>query len=105
MNSNVFTCVVIPLVICLLCVVGCEQSQQGAQIMVREKCFECHSLAGNGGGVGPDLTRVGSRRTREYIIQQIKEPQSHKPDSAMPSFKHLSEQDLNAVADYLSTRK
>ena len=32
--------------------------------MTREKCFECHTLDGKGGGAGPDLTRVGSRRAR-----------------------------------------
>lgn len=73
--------------------------------MTREKCFECHTFDGKGSGVGPDLTRVGSRRSREYLVQQIRDPKSHKADSAMPSFNHLPDEDINALADYLSRRK
>jgi len=73
--------------------------------MIREKCFECHTLDGKGLGVGPDLTWVGSRRSREYLVQQIRDPKYHKADSAMPSFNHLPDEDINALADYLSRRK
>ena len=78
---------------------------KGAEIFRRERCSECHSLRGAGGGVGPVLDSVGRRRTREYIIQQIKDPKAHNPDSAMPSFGHLSEEDINALAEYLTRQR
>ena len=81
---------------------GCDQSSPGARIMQREKCFECHTISGKGGAVGPNLTTVGSRRSRDYIVEQIKNPSAHRTDSAMPSFKHLPDQDIQAIADYLS---
>ena len=84
---------------------ACALEQPGKKIMIREKCFDCHTISGTGGAAGPNLTHVGSRRSREYIIQQIRNPGSHKADTAMPSFKHLPDQDINAVADYLSRRK
>lgn len=86
-------------------IAGCTDNSPGAKIFVREKCMECHTLKGKGGAVGPNLTTVGSRRDRAYILQQIKDPSSHNPNSAMPSFKNLPEQDLNDLADYLSRMK
>lgn len=84
---------------------GCEMNSQSARIIDREKCRECHTINGTGGSSGPNLTNVGSRRSRDYIIEQIKNPKSHKADTAMPSFSRLPEQDINALADYLSRRK
>jgi len=85
---------------------GCADRSAGAQIFLREKCNECHSLRGKGGAVGPGLTTVGSRRSREYIVQQINNPSSNNPNTAMPSFKdRLSDKDLNDLADYLSVLK
>ena len=37
-------------------------------------CQRCHKLAGEGGDVGPDLTGVGRRRDREYVLRSILEP-------------------------------
>lgn len=78
---------------------------KGAEIFRRERCSACHSIRGAGGGAGPGLDSVGSRRTREYIIEQIKNPKSHNPNSAMPSFGYLPEEDINALADYLMRQR
>lgn len=80
---------------------ACTESP-GAQLFKSENCIACHAIGGKGGGVGPNLSEVGRRRSREYIVKQIKDPKSHNPNSAMPSFKHLSEQDIEALADYLA---
>jgi len=84
---------------------GCEMHSRAKQIMQQQKCLECHTINGKGGAVGPNLSNVGSRRSRDYIIQQLKDPKSHNPDTQMPSFKDLPEQDLKDVADYLASLK
>jgi mono/diheme cytochrome c family protein len=84
---------------------GCETHAQGKQIFQREKCVDCHTINGKGGAVGPNLTNVGNRRSREYIIEQLKNPKSHNPDTAMPSFSRLPDQDLKDLVDYLSSLK
>jgi cbb3-type cytochrome oxidase cytochrome c subunit len=75
---------------------------RGAKVFRRERCTECHTIAGVGGGAGPDLSAVGSRRSREYITAQIRNPKSHNPDSNMPSFSHLPRKDIEDLASYLS---
>ena len=82
-----------------------RKEPRGALIFVRERCNECHTINGKGGSVGPNLTYVGSRRSRDHIIAQIKDPKSHNPDSVMPSFAHITGQDIQDLADYLSSLK
>jgi nitric oxide reductase subunit C len=77
----------------------------GESVFKTQGCSACHTLNGMGGKVGPDLTHVGSRRSREWIEEQIENPKSHFPDSIMPSFAKLPEKDREALADYLSGLK
>src|ERR1700735_4138676 len=37
-------------------------------------CSLCHMVAGKGGGLGPGLTAVGGSRTREAIIDSVRNP-------------------------------
>jgi len=37
-------------------------------------CSLCHMVAGKGGRLGPELTRVGGSRTREAIIDSVRNP-------------------------------
>ncbi len=34
-------------------------------------CLRCHKVDGEGGEVGPDLTGIGARQGREYILESI----------------------------------
>ncbi|MEW6155983.1 MAG: PVC-type heme-binding CxxCH protein [Verrucomicrobiota bacterium] len=34
-------------------------------------CLRCHKIKGEGGEVGPDLTGLGAKQTREYILEAI----------------------------------
>jgi len=84
---------------------GCEMNSRGAQLFQNGRCKECHTINGKGGSAGPNLSLVGSRRSREYIIEQIKNPKSHNPNTEMPSFSQMPEKDINDLADYLSHLK
>ncbi len=37
-------------------------------------CSGCHMVYGNGGVLGPDLSRVGAARSTSYLIDSIREP-------------------------------
>lgn len=37
-------------------------------------CLRCHKVGGRGGEVGPDLTGVGSRQDRRYLLESIVAP-------------------------------
>ncbi len=85
---------------------ACEANSRGAKLFRQIECIQCHTINGKGGAVGPNLSSVGNRRSRDWIVQQIKKPSAHNPDTAMPSFaSRLSEQDINDLADYLAGLK
>ena len=44
---------------------------QGAVVFQNKNCRNCHALEGNGGRRGPDLTDVGTRLTRDQLIDQV----------------------------------
>jgi cbb3-type cytochrome oxidase cytochrome c subunit len=69
-------------------------------------CSECHQIGGIGGTAGPDLTHVGAKRPDiNWHIKHLRNPESVVPDSAMPDFASLSEEQLRALAEYLVTLK
>ena len=68
-------------------------------------CAGCHKISGEGGESGPDLSSVGGRRDAAAIKRIIREPTSEYPDTLMPPFaERLSEQQLNALVQYLANR-
>ena len=55
---------------------------------------------------GPDLSHVGSRPLdKRWHIRHLEEPRKVVPGSIMPSFTHLSDEDLDALAEYLLALK
>jgi mono/diheme cytochrome c family protein len=65
-------------------------------------CNGCHSLAGEGGKVGPALDHAGFRLNGTWIYRWVKNPQSMKPETRMPALG-LSDADAKAVTMYLGT--
>ena len=65
-------------------------------------CNGCHSIAGEGGKVGPALDRAGFRLNATWVYRWLKNPQAMKPETRMPALG-LSDADAKAVSMYLST--
>jgi len=45
----------------------------GEQLFAKQ-CQNCHRVAGKGGRLGPDLSRIGSARTRAALVREIRTP-------------------------------
>ncbi len=73
-------------------------------------CNNCHTTAGSaktGRGMGPDLTKVGAKRDKDWIIAHVRDPKSHNPMSRMPASgpDKLSDKDAGTIAEYLAGLK
>lgn len=63
-------------------------------------CKGCHSLAGQGGRVGPALDQIGRRLDAAALLQYLQRPATQ--GRTMPAYDHLPEADLKILADYLA---
>lgn len=55
------------------CLMG-GNSAEGKKIFLERpeaSCVRCHKASGEGGEVGPELTGIGTRKDREYLLQSI----------------------------------
>jgi ubiquinol-cytochrome c reductase cytochrome b subunit len=73
---------------------------QGAAIFQNKACRNCHALFGSGGQRGPDLTTVGTRLTRDQLIDQVS---NGTPGGGnMPAYgKQMSPAEMTALVDFL----
>jgi mono/diheme cytochrome c family protein len=86
----------------LLWCAGC--ASRGRELFVSEGCVSCHRFRGAGGGMGPDLTDVASRKDDAAIRRQIVDPGAGDPNSRMPAFTRLSWYELRSLSAYLRSR-
>ncbi|MGE0468843.1 MAG: c-type cytochrome [Nitrospira sp.] len=65
-------------------------------------CNGCHSLADEGGKIGPALDRAGFRLNATWIYRWLKNPQAMDSATRMPALG-LSDADAKAVTMYVAT--
>ena len=98
--------------------------QAGYQRIVKYGCTGCHTIGGEGSSgpdltdepqVGPNLSHVASKVSKEWILKWIIDPHAFRPDSRMPRFYGLTNNaekedwpknyaEANAIAHYLFTK-
>ena len=74
---------------------------QGAALFQNKDCRNCHALQGIGGRRGPDLTAVGTRLTRDQLIDQVS---NGTPGGGnMPAYgKQISPAEMTALVAFLA---
>jgi ubiquinol-cytochrome c reductase cytochrome b subunit len=73
---------------------------QGAVVFQNKNCRNCHALEDRGGRRGPDLTAVGTRLTRDQLIDQVS---NGTPGGGnMPAYgKQLNPAEMTALVEFL----
>ncbi len=75
---------------------------QGQALFKSVGCIGCHTINGNGGKVGPDLSLESQRgRSRQWLIQQLRNSKVNEPNSFMPPFTTLTDAQVNSLLDYV----
>lgn len=74
----------------------------------KSQCANCHTINGEGGKKGPELSKAGAEaeHTVAWFASFIKNPKSKDANSRMPGFEgRIDEKDLQTVSKYLTTLK
>lgn len=79
-------------------------SKRKAELLLKDHlpCLGCHSLNGEGGTIGPDLTTVRERRSAAYIASMVSNPQAVVPGAAMPRIR-MPESARELIVRYLAS--
>ena len=83
---------------------GAELLAHGKWLFDRYGCHNCHIAKGyeDSRKVAPNLGIIGSKVTREWLVDWLKEPKHYLPKTIMPNFL-LSEEEVEHIADFLMT--
>ncbi len=76
----------------------------GRLLYEKNGCNSCHGIHAKGGTIGPDLTHVGAKRDRDWLVRHFKDPQALSPGSIMPKTT-LPESDMQELTDYMQSLK
>lgn len=85
---------------------GFDARTEAAASVHARFCVGCHTIDGDGGKEGPDLSRIGGKHDARYLERLISDPESVDPKAEMPAFRsRLSHDELKAIAAHLAARK
>jgi len=75
----------------------------GERLFWEKGCGGCHAIRGVGGMTAPDLAGRARKAGRDlaWHVRFLKEPAAVLPGTPMPSYRHLSEQELRTLAEFL----
>jgi len=78
-----------------------ESKKAGATLFHEKGCEHCHGVNGRGGELGPDLSTVGKRLSKQKIENQI-----HNGGAAMPAFGDVLQPDeIKDLVDFLHAKR
>lgn len=88
-----------------------DLSEQGEVRFRQMFCSTCHPLAVTragetkliGGEIGPELTKVGSKVNRDWLVAWLRNPQAYLPHGTMPRYQ-WSDEDLFKVSAYITSK-
>ncbi len=69
-----------------------SNADAGKALFGELRCVTCHSVAGRGGTMGPELTKIGDKARRSWLFNFLKDPHQTQPDTKMPQYRLTDDQ-------------
>ena len=81
-----------------------ENGALGKKVWQKHNCVSCHTLFGNGGYVGQDLTHIIAKRNRTELVDFFLNPPVYPPDkkSKHPGLTQVESEKLISYFEYLN---
>ncbi len=80
------------------------QIAKGENVYAGKRCALCHKIAGKGGKIGSDLSKVGAKRDVQWLRSFMKNPKAVMPKVKMMPFRG-SDEELDALVAYMASLK
>lgn len=86
-------------------------AKTGEEVSRKYGCGACHKIAGEQGAIGPDLTKIGSKRNAAYLTRAVLDPNADIakgfPEGMMPpDYKDkMTAGELQLLVDYMVKSK
>ena len=82
--------------------------EQGSNLYGESFCASCHAMqnaAGMlvGGNLGPELTRIGSKVKRDWLVEWLRNPKVYDPDAPMPHYR-FNEKEVGFLMAFLGSK-
>ena len=68
-------------------------------------CKACHTLEGDGGTLAGSFEDIRAKLSRAEIRQQLVNQEQKHGKSKIPDFRHLSEEELDALVNFLKAER
>jgi mono/diheme cytochrome c family protein len=75
---------------------------RGKQLFTEQGCYGCHMIEKYGTPIATDLSHVGSKYDRAYLLRWLRDPLAQKSTAHMPKIA-MSESEAKALAAYLAS--
>ena len=90
-----------------------SERKKGRALFRSNGCYDCHSINGEGCTEGVSLSSVGLRRTREFLVEQLRDPEVHVAknkkafnfEANLMTKPNLSQKEVAAIVSYLQSLK
>ena len=76
--------------------------ERGKTLFREARCISCHLVDGRGGKLAPDLVKIASKTSAQWLYNFIREPRRWMPGVEMPQYG-FSEEDIAAVVAYMKS--
>jgi cytochrome c551/c552 len=86
-------------------------AKTGEEVAKKYGCGGCHKIAGDQGAIGPDLTKIGSKRNAAYLTRAVLDPNADvaagfPPGMMPPDYKDkMTAGELQLLVDYMVKSK
>lgn len=74
--------------------------ERGMTLFRTSRCISCHTLEGRGNGSAPELSGIGSKVNREWLVAYLQDPHLYQPHTRMPRY-NFSLQEVSDLTQYL----
>lgn len=76
----------------------------GQQLFIASKCWFCHKINGKGGKVGPDLSKIGAKKSKKDLVKFFETLDKREKHPMSGRFK-FQDQQIDDLVEYLVSLK